>query len=53
MSTDAPIKVLPPPEKSLTDKKNYRSLVLPNGLRCLLISDTSYPLEKLDQEEKE
>ena len=36
-----------------SDKKNYRVIRLENGLTALLISDESYSLEKLDQEEKD
>jgi len=43
--------LLPTPEKSKTDKKDYRALQLRNGLKVLLISDASYPLDKLDEEE--
>ena len=42
---------LPTPQKASTDKKDYRAIRLPNGLRVLLISDTTYDLEKLDLEE--
>ena len=44
---------LPAPDQASTDKKEYRSLQLPNGLRVLLISDTTYDLEKLEQEENQ
>jgi nardilysin len=47
------VKVLPSPEKSENDKKEYRVIQLENGLKCLLISDLAYPLDKLDQEEDE
>ena len=47
------IEVLPSPVKSANDLKDYKAIKLPNGLRALLISDTSYDLEKLDQEEDE
>ncbi len=47
------VEVQPTPEKPLTDKKNYRAIRLPNGLRALLISDTSYPLDKLAMEEEQ
>ena len=43
--------VLPVPAKSSNDKKDYRVIALGNGLRALLISDTSYPLDKLAEEE--
>ena len=45
------ITTLPAPDQASTDKKEYRSLQLSNGLRVLLISDTTYDLEKLEQEE--
>ena len=35
-----------------SDKKNYRVIRLENGLTALLISDESYSLAKLDEEEK-
>ena len=41
------------PIKSPTDKKDYKFINLSNGLRALLISDTSYDLKKLDEEEIE
>lgn len=44
--------ILPAPDKAKTDLKEYRSIRLPNGLRALLISDTRYPLERLDEEER-
>ena len=47
------VKVLATPEKSENDKKEYRVIELENGLKCLLIADLSYPLEKLDEEEAE
>ena len=43
--------VLPVPAKSSNDKKDYRVIALGNGLRALLISDTTYPLDKLAEEE--
>ena len=43
--------VLPEPTKSSNDKKDYKVIALRNGLRVLLISDTSYPLDKLAEEE--
>ena len=52
-STTSSLSVLPVPEKSSNDKKEYRVIALGNGLRALLISDTSYPLEKLAEEEAE
>ena len=36
-----------------SDKKDYRVIRLENGLTALLISDESYPFDKLDQEEKD
>ena len=47
------VKVLAEPNKSRNDKKDYRVIQLENGLKCLLISDAAYPLDKLDQEEEE
>ena len=41
------------PIKSPTDLKDYKVIQLENGLRALLISDTTYDLKKLDQEELE
>ena len=46
-----PFTTLTTPMKASTDKKEYKALQLVNGMRVLLISDTSYDLEKLDQEE--
>ncbi|XP_023349391.1 nardilysin [Eurytemora carolleeae] len=43
--------VLQTPEKASTDKKEYRAIRLKNGLTVLLISDCTYPLDKLDEEE--
>jgi hypothetical protein len=51
MSGTGEITILPTPVKSESDKKDYRVIQLPNGLKALLISDTSYDLEKLDEEE--
>lgn len=42
---------LPSPIKSSSNKKDYKSIKLSNGLNVLLISDTSYNLIKLDKEE--
>ena len=39
------------PVKSSNDKKDYKCIRLSNGLTALLVSDTSYDLEKLDEEE--
>merc|ERR1719210_63105 len=39
------------PIKSPTDLKDYKLIQLQNGLKALLISDASYDLKKLDQEE--
>ncbi len=47
------VLTLPHPDKSATDKKDYRAIQLENGLRVLLISDRAYPLSKLDEEEEE
>lgn len=41
------------PVKAKSDGKDYRVVQLHNGLRALLISDTRYSLEKLNQEELE
>eukprot|EP00092_Neocalanus_flemingeri_P030811 GFUD01033465.1.p1 GENE.GFUD01033465.1~~GFUD01033465.1.p1 ORF type:complete len:1104 (+),score=409.71 GFUD01033465.1:45-3356(+) len=51
----APCKVelLDTPNKSSSDKKEYRVIRLENGLTALLIADVAYPLDKLDQEEKD
>merc|ERR1719508_29951 len=51
----APCKVdaLAQPAKSSGDKKEYRVIRLENGLTALLIADLTYPLDKLDQEEKD
>ena len=46
-----PVRTLATPTKALTDKKEYRVIQLHNGLRALLISDLSYPIDKLRQEE--
>ena len=45
------VQILPTPVKSSKDKKDYKCIRLPNGLTALLVSDTSYDLEKLDEEE--
>ena len=37
---------------NFSDKKNYRVIELENGLKALLISDESYSLDKLDEEDK-
>ncbi len=52
MPASDPLTRLPTPHKSETDKKEYRVVKLDNGLTAMLISDLSYPLEKLDQEEE-
>ena len=49
----ASTKVLPIPVSPQSDKKDYRVIELSNGLRALLISDTSYDLDKLNQEEED
>merc|ERR1719233_1930657 len=46
-------RCLPLPRKSSSDKKEYRAIRLENGLRALLIADTTYSLDKLDEEEKD
>ena len=51
--TSTNIKPSCSPMKSPTDKKDYKIVKLPNGIRALLISDTSYDLKKLDEEEIE
>ena len=38
------------PIKPSTDKKEYKFIKLTNGLKALLISDTSYDLSILDKE---
>ena len=45
------VLTLPTPVKSANDKKDYKCIQLPNGLKALLISDTSYDLSNLDKEE--
>ena len=45
------VQILPTPVKSSNDKKDYKCIRLSNGLTALLVSDTSYDLEKLDEEE--
>ena len=47
------VSTLPTPVKSANDKKDYKCIQLPNGLKALLISDTSYDLSKLDKEEED
>ena len=42
---------LPTPIKSSEDVKDYKLIQLPNGLKALLISDTSYDLKKLEDEQ--
>ena len=46
------VQVLPTPIKSAKDVKDYKQIQLPNGLKALLISDTSFDLKKLEEEEK-
>nr|CAB3255185.1 insulin-degrading enzyme [Phallusia mammillata] len=41
----AKLQVLREPKKSPHDKKEYKTVVLPNGLKVLLISDPSFPTE--------
>ena len=43
-------ETLQSPVKPSTDKKKYKSLKLENGLKVLLVSDTSYDLSILDKE---
>ena len=43
--------MLPSPIKSARDKKEYKVIKLDNGLKVLLISDSSSDLQKLDQDE--
>lgn len=50
-SRSTSVQVLTSPNKSPTDKKEYRVIQLANGLKALLVSDTSYDLSKLDEEE--
>ena len=47
----AEILQLPTPIKSSEDVKDYKLIQLPNGLKALLISDTSYDLKKLEDEQ--
>ena len=47
----AEILQLPTPIKSSEDVKDYKLIQLPNGLKALLISDTSYDLKKLEEEQ--
>ena len=47
----AEILQLPTPIKSNEDVKDYKLIQLPNGLKALLISDTSYDLKKLEEEQ--
>jgi len=47
------VEVLSPPAKAVSDRKEYRVIRLENGLRALLIADTTYDLDKLDEEEKD
>jgi len=47
------VEVLDQPNKSSSDKKEYRVIRLENGLRVLLIADVAYPLDKLNEEEKD
>ena len=42
--------MLPPPVTFKTDKKEYKSIQLPNGLRALLIADArAVDLKELDE----
>ena len=45
------IEVLPSPVKSTQDKKDYKTIRLPNGLQALLVSDPSVDFDILDEEE--
>ena len=45
------VYVLPTPAKSAHDVKNYKQIQLPNGLKALLVSDTSYDLKELENAE--
>ena len=47
----AEILQLPTPIKSSEDVKDYKLIQLPNGLKALLIQDTSYDLKKLEDEQ--
>ena len=47
----AEILQLPTPIKSSEDVKDYKLIQLQNGLKVLLISDTSYDLKKLEDEQ--
>ena len=47
----AEILQLPTPIKSSEDVKDYKLIQLPNGLKALLISNTSYDLKKLEEEQ--
>ena len=49
----ARVQVLPSLSKSAKDVKEYKQIQLVNGLKALLISDTSYDLEKLKEEEND
>eukprot|EP00095_Tigriopus_kingsejongensis_P008652 maker-scaffold537_size144400-snap-gene-0.25 protein:Tk08652 transcript:maker-scaffold537_size144400-snap-gene-0.25-mRNA-1 annotation:"PREDICTED: nardilysin-like" len=48
-----PLRILATPAQSPSDRKAYRTIELSSGLKALLISDTTYPLAQLDEEEKE
>ena len=45
------VQVLPTPIKSARDTKDYKQIKLPNGLKALLISDTSDDLKKPQKDE--
>ena len=53
MNTSSSVPEFPSIIKSPTDLKKYKLIQLENGLKALLISDTTYDLKKLDQEELE
>ena len=50
MDSVSKYETLQSPIKPSTDKKEYKYIKLANGLKALLISDTSYDLSMLDKE---
>ena len=50
MDSVSKYETLQSPIKPSTDKKEYKFIKLTNGLKALLISDTSYDLSILDKE---
>ena len=50
MDSVSKYETLQSPIKPLSDKKEYKYVRLNNGLKALLISDTSYDLSILDKE---